>query len=253
MPRMPRKRSESDIYHVFVRGVGRQIIFDDDDDCEFFLALLQKKMEGLDGKVLAWCLMGNHFHILFKMDLSAVSEYMKRVEVAYARYFNDRHDRMGCLFQGRFGSEPIEDDAQLLAAVRYIHMNPQKAAIAPYLDYPWSSYTEYVTGAKLIDASLVLEMCQGEDGFKALHEQDSPPVPFMEESSDYGAPKPHRMSDREAVKYFEQRYGKGWHEGITAACKAERNAILRCAKDDGMTIPQLSRLTGLGRGTIQRA
>lgn len=253
MSRASRKQSESDFYHVFARGVGRQVIFDDDDDCEFFLDLLRKRLEEANGRILAWCLMENHFHILFQMNMCELSKYMKLVEVSYARYFNDRHDRVGCLFQGRFGSEPIEDDSQLLSVVRYIHMNPQKSAIASYADYPWSSYREYMDSAKLVDDSVVLNMCQGQNGFVALHKQDTPDEHFMEDSSDFGTPKLQRMSDREAAHHFERQYGKGWRECLVAASKVERNEMLRCAKADGMTVSQLSRLTGLGRGIIQRA
>ena len=99
MTRKPRKQSPANIYHVTNRGVSRQIIFEDDADRERFLVTLRRFMAEFDGELYAWCLMSNHFHLLFHMNLEDISLLMKKVGVSYAAYFNRKYDRVGTLFE----------------------------------------------------------------------------------------------------------------------------------------------------------
>lgn len=253
MPRSPRKLSESDLYHVFARGVGRQTIFEDADDNLRFLSILRDYAGETSGSLLAWCLMGNHFHLLVRMEMSELSGFMKRLEVAYALYFNTRYDRPGCLFQGRFGSEPIADEAQLLAAARYIHLNPQKAGIARFNDYKWSSFDEYVAEPDICDTGFVLDIAGGLEAFLRLHESDGSDGNFMEDSTTEGRARSLRASDAEVRKMLEGLIGEDWRTALPAADKARRNDVLSQLKANGASVRQLSRITGIGRGIVQRA
>lgn len=123
--------------------------------------------------LFAYCLMGNHFHLLVKMDLESLSEAMRRLEISYAQYSNEKYEREGALFQGRFGSEPISSDEQLLAAVRYLHCNPAKAGISSFDTFEWSSYREYAKDTDIVDTSLVLEMLGGVSQLKKFHNRES--------------------------------------------------------------------------------
>ena len=145
MARMARAIGESGFYHVVMRGVGKQVLFEDGQDRDGFLRRLRETCGELGVKIVAWCLMSNHVHLLLRGDMDAISRAMRRVESAYASRFNARHGRTGTLFQGRFTSVPVESDEQLCAAVRYIHLNPVKAGEP--IDGPWSSYAEYAAGA----------------------------------------------------------------------------------------------------------
>lgn len=100
MSRTPRKLSEGNVYHIFARGVGRLQILEDDEDNAFFLGLLGRFTFSGDCDLLAYCLMGNHFHLLVKMEMRRLSEEMKRLEVSYAQHFNEKYERTGTLFQG---------------------------------------------------------------------------------------------------------------------------------------------------------
>ena len=171
MPRTIRKQCEAEIYHVIVRGVGRQIIFEDDVDRIFFLELMQAKSKELDIKIFAWCLMENHVHLLLQGHLSDISVFMNRVESQYAQRFNKRHDRVGTLYQGRFKCVPVEDDVQLMATVRYIHQNP--IAAGGSLSNRWSSYREYLGYGGICDTRFVLGFFNGVDAFKAFHREAS--------------------------------------------------------------------------------
>ncbi len=158
MPRIQRIRSCTGIYHVMVRGNERKDIFNNNDDKEKFRKILIKTKKKTKLELYSYCLMNNHFHIVIREREESISSIMKRLNVSYAYYFNKRYDRVGHVFQGRYKSEPIEDDRYLISAVRYVHNNPVKAEIVnnPY-DYKWSSYREYfdVKGG-IIDRGLVL-------------------------------------------------------------------------------------------------
>ena len=168
--------SEGDAYHIMVRGVGRQIIFEDDCDRQRFCDLLSSSVEqtrgdGIEVSLLAWCLMQNHVHLLFRADLLSLSPLLRATLSQYARYFNYRHDRVGTLFQGRFKSVPIKDDAQLLTVLRYIHHNPLE--IGRPIQYRWSSYREYLRGRGMADVEFCLDVMGGLEQFRRFHEPDA--------------------------------------------------------------------------------
>ena len=97
----------------------------------------------------AYCLMDNHVHLLLQEQEETLGEIMKRVGVSYAYWFNRKYERVGHLFQGRFRSETVEDDAYFLTVLRYIHQHPVQAKlVARCSDYPWSSYAAYANEAR---------------------------------------------------------------------------------------------------------
>ena len=141
MPRAPRKQSESGFYHIYSRGSGRQIIYEDADDRFEFLRCLSTALGRSDAVLYAYCLMGNHYHMVVKSNFEALSDFAHDLNCPYANYFNKRHVRTGHLFEGRFSSQPIAGDEHFLTAVRYVHRNPVEANIAPTCEYDWSSFS----------------------------------------------------------------------------------------------------------------
>lgn len=153
MPRQSRTSSATGIYHVMMRGVNRQNIFDDDDDYRLFLGILGDLpfQYDDDGRILpqhtcciyAWCLMTNHFHLLIREQDWTISEIVKSLASSYVFYYNKKNGRIGPLFQERFKSEPCNDMAYFVTLLRYIHQNPVKAGIVTNAaDYPWSSWSQ---------------------------------------------------------------------------------------------------------------
>ncbi len=128
-------------YHVVARGNARQDIFLDDGDRRRFLATLRMIVERLNLLVHAYCLMRNHYHLLLETPDGNLSLALRQLNGVYAQGFNRRHERVGHLFQGRFGSSLVERDTYLLEASRYIVLNPVRAEIvACPSDWEWSSY-----------------------------------------------------------------------------------------------------------------
>ena len=163
--RVARRESESGYYHVVARGNGKQIIFESDDDRATFVRMLEESASAADVGIIAWCLMGNHVHLVLEDAGSRMSDAMRTLLARYARYFNERTGHVGHVFQERFFSEPIEGDSYLLAAVRYVHLNPERAGVCSAGEYRWSSYGEYVGVPVITDTSIVLDMVGGPEGF----------------------------------------------------------------------------------------
>ncbi len=145
MARVARRDAPGAIHHVLLRGIeGRRIFLDDDDRGDFLDRLARQIAEGR-GSCFAWTLMPNHVHLLLRTGERPLSEAMRRLNTGYARAFNLRNQRRGYLFQGRFRSILVEDDAHLRVVLRYIHLNPVRGRLVPSLDalarYPWTGHS----------------------------------------------------------------------------------------------------------------
>lgn len=246
--RAPRKDSESGIYHAISKGTGGQIIFEDDEDRETFLALLKAGLKRTSGTLLAWCLMDNHVHLLLSMPKDDLSNCMRRVLSAYAQGFNRKHRRSGYLFQDRFMSEPVEDDEYLLTAIRYIHQNPVRAKMAQTCEYRWSSYGEYCGTPWISSTDMVMDLFDGLEQFVSFH------LIYDESDEILDVMNPRRrMTDDEALELALDLIGNSGLGAIKALPRDERDVLLRKLKGHGCTVRQIQRLTGVSLGSISKA
>lgn len=158
MPRSARKKSASGIYHVMLRGINRQPIFIDDHDNRKFIECLRKTKVSAPFELYAYCLMGNHVHLLIKETAEDIGQTIKRLLCSYVFWYNKKYARSGHLFQDRYRSEPVDTEAYLFTALKYIHQNPIKAEICTDISkYSYSSYNEYVYGSYIIDRDFILD------------------------------------------------------------------------------------------------
>jgi putative transposase len=133
------------LYHVTSRGNARQRVFRDDKDREMFLATLAWVVERFGWRCHAYCLMGNHVHLLIETPLPNLSRGMRQLNGVYTQRFNRRHRKVGHLFQGRFKAILVEKEGYLLELARYIVLNPVRAKMVKTPErYPWSSYRAMV-------------------------------------------------------------------------------------------------------------
>ncbi len=149
------------LYHVTDRGIEKKDIFRMISDKQAVLKRMIAASEKYGFVFYAYCIMDNHYHLLFKTPFGNLSRGMQNLKSTYAQWYNERHDRCGPLFQGRFKAYLIEEERYLLAAARYIVLNPVKAGIVRSASaYTWSSYG-YMMGKKgcpgFLDAGHVLE------------------------------------------------------------------------------------------------
>jgi putative transposase len=147
MARPLRIDQKDTFYHVLNRGNERRAIFRDERDREGFLTRLGRCAERFSLDVYAYVLMGNHYHLLVRTREANLSAAIQWLGVSYSTWHNARHRRSGHLFQGRFKSFLIAEDAYLYRLLLYIHRNPLRAKFVPRLaDYPWSSYRALAYG-----------------------------------------------------------------------------------------------------------
>ena len=129
------------MYHLTARGNGGSAIFVDDFDRLYLLDLLVRVVRGLHWSCFAYCLMGNHYHLLVQTAEPNLSNGMHLLQTSYVRRFNRRHDRQGHLFGRRFHDQPISRDEHLVAAAVYTVLNPVRAGIVERPEeWRWSSY-----------------------------------------------------------------------------------------------------------------
>ena len=123
------------IYHVTSRGDRREPIYEDDVDRLEWLSILAQVCERYHWRVHAYCLMGNHYHILLETADGNLSKGMRQLNGVYTQYFNRRHNRVGHVYQGRFKAILVEKDAYLLELSRYVVLNPIRAGMVKSFGY----------------------------------------------------------------------------------------------------------------------
>ncbi len=154
---------EGTIYHVTTRGNRKEDIFNDKSDYKVYLVMIEENLKyysQFNYKLLEYCLMKNHVHLLIKTDTCPLSDFMRRLNSKYTLYYNKKYNYVGHLFQGRYYSQIIENNAQLLEVSRYIHLNPVRSKICNNpKDYIWSSYHNYIINkeSKLISTEVILD------------------------------------------------------------------------------------------------
>jgi len=158
------------IYHVMNRGDRREAIFHDDRDRELFLTTLAEACVKADWQVHAYCLMGNHFHLVVETPLGNLVAGMKWFLGTYTARFNRRHKLFGHLFSGRYKSLVVDaaSPGYLRTVCEYAHLNPVRAKLVrpkePLRSYRWSSYPAYLERPGRRPAWLRVERVLGEMG-----------------------------------------------------------------------------------------
>ncbi len=142
MGRLPRAIDDGLVYHALNRGNNRADVFQDDDDRVAFLEALGKTKERYPFRLLGYCLMTDHFHLLLRPESGqSISRILQSLTVAHTWRYHKRHQGSGHVWQGRFKSPVVQDDEHLLMVLRYIERNPLRAKlITDPAEYPWSSF-----------------------------------------------------------------------------------------------------------------
>jgi REP element-mobilizing transposase RayT len=138
------------VHHVYARGIEKRDIYIDDLDRDEFLGRVGINLSKWNVRCCAWALMPNHFHFLLQSVKGCLPSFMHCLLTGYSKYFNDRHKRVGHLFQNRYKSPIVREDGYFREVVRYIHLNPLRSGIVPSVDaleaYPWTGHKRIVHG-----------------------------------------------------------------------------------------------------------
>lgn len=246
MPRKTREKSSTGIYHIMVRGINQQNIFEDDEDYEKMKQIIKEVKTISNFQIYAYILMGNHYHILIKVGGEETEQIFRRIGSRYVYWFNAKYKRSGHLFQDRYRSEPIESDEYLLSVLRYIHQNPVKSGICKKaIEYKWGSYKEYIKKQELIDPGFIFELLD-KNRFKEYHKTETP-----EKIMDIGNPV-YRLSEKEAKGIIEKISNCNDAAEFQKLSITEQKQHIKKFKQSGISIRQINKLTGISRGIVER-
>ena len=245
-------RTVTGFYHVCARGTGKQLIFEGDEDRWAFLELMRDCRCDAQVTIVAWCLMSDYVDLVLLDYEDEMSAAMQRLLLTYARRFNKRTGRAGCLFRERFERRSLDTDWQVMEAIRSVHACPQEAGISLIERYPWSSFVEYLRAYDndmtrgFSDPSCALELFGSAKAFIAysLSTPDGcePAMPNLEETE----------WERRA---FAEKLAKGLGvplQGLKAAPRAQRDIVIVGLHDAGFTVRQIEQYTGIGKSTVSR-
>ncbi len=195
-------------------------------------------------------MMSNHVHLLIRERKESIGDSIKRIGVAYARYYNKKYDRSGHLFQDRFLSEPVNNIEYFMTLMRYIHQNPVKAGLVKEVkDFPWSSWSEYEGKCSLIcDTSPVIRRLDR----KNLYEFVTMPV-NDDNILDIDYRDGGILTDEDVRSRLAELSGITIPTEVQNLNKEKRNRLLKLLCEYGANIRQISQITGVSYGVIYRA
>lgn len=246
MPRCARRKSETGVYHIMIRGINKEKIFIDDEDCRRFLKILKDCKEISKFKLYAYCLMGNHVHLLLQEGDENIDLIVKRIGSRYVYWFNTKYQRIGHLFQDRYKSEPVDNDEYFLSALRYIHCNPVKAKIVSGCEeYRYSSYNEYFGASSLVDCESILEEFDI-DRFVEFHKQYDDVVHI-----EYKEIENKRTTDEEAERLIKILSNCDSIEEFQGLSHEKQSKLVVRFKKSGISVRQIMLFTGLGQYTVR--
>jgi REP element-mobilizing transposase RayT len=280
------------VYHVTSRGDRREPIYRDDDDRLAQLDVIAHAMDRFDAQVLAYCQMGNHYHLVLHTRQANLSRLMRHVNGVYTQAFNRRHDLVGHLLQGRFKAILVDRDAYLLALCRYVERNPVAAGLVRTpQDWPWSSCrahlglegtppwldTEGLHGyllarapitaadrrrAARLYADVVEQPAQDDDAaFWANHLRQQiflGDEAFAQRMQAKAAPSQRSARDvpraqrRSVVADSPAARKRAWKQFLAGADGDRSAALLAAYRDGGMTMTALATLAGVSVSRVSR-
>ncbi|MDO4608288.1 MAG: transposase [Clostridia bacterium] len=229
-----------------LRGINRQDIFIDEQDKEKFLQTLKHYKDISGYKIFAYCIMSNHLHLLIKPEKEKLDLILKRIAGSYVYWYNWKYKRTGHLFQDRFKSEPVDSNEYFLTVLRYIHQNPIKSGLCKHIaDYKYSSYNYYLKDNSFVDCDLCFEIID-KSQFVQFHNENNSDLCLDIEENNF------RLTDEEAADILQKISGcKNVVEFQKLDVKM-RDKYLKLCRQKGISIRQLSRLTGVSFNIIRK-
>lgn len=206
MPRKSRYSLPGNFFHIMVQGINRESIFKEDKYKEKYIKILSEQIKKFNVKIISYCVMGNHAHMLFYVnDIQEMIKFMQKVNTIYAIFYNKTNNRVGFVFRDRYKTQSIKNQKHLFACIAYIHKNPLKAGMVNKIDeYQYSSYNQFINYKKdnLISNEIIKSIFEikdikkFEDLFYAIHKLD-----FDEEFID----EKQEENYKEIINYYKNK------------------------------------------------
>lgn len=266
------------VYHVTSRGNARADIFEDDNDRALFLKILGQVVRRFNWLCHAYCLMGNHYHLLIETPEGNLSAGMRQLNGVYTQAFNRAHGRDGHVFKGRFKAVLVEKESHLLELCRYVVLNPVRAKMAERPErYPWSSYLstlgkaakpEFLTTSWLL-GNFSISLPEARLRYRKFVEDgmETPDTPWEKLTGQvllgteaFAQQAKELLGGREDIPEIsrKQRHvGRPPLDGLfppgTTIPRQERNRLIRLAHlEHGYTLKEISKALGVHYTTVSK-
>jgi len=238
-------------HHVINRGVDRGDVYRSDEDKEKFLSILCKACHDYKVNVHDYCLMDNHYHLLVETTSDNLSLFMRQLNSNYAIYFNKRHHRTGHLWQGRYQSWYIIDQAYLYSLFRYIEHNPIEAKISSEVgEYPYTLLATLLTPAQQIIPCAKHSRLLAEYDNEGMHELLGRALSTEEAAALHEEQK--RKVIIEEHEYRQERATPLKIHFKQSGTLEERNQSIMTALADGYKQAEIARYLGLSPTAIAK-
>ncbi|HES59438.1 MAG: transposase [Campylobacterales bacterium] len=249
MPRKPRIEIPG-YYHIINRGVEQRVVFKESEDYEYFIELLCLQAKNYSITIHNYCLMSNHYHLLVEIKHENLSKFMRQINSNYAVYFNKKYHRSGHLWQGRFKSWYVTDEAYLYTLILYIEQNPIKANIVQRVEaYPYSSAHLFLqphqNNGCLRDAWVTQHYRSDIEAIKA----------FLDSKVDTGQLyELKKASSLVESPNTDKKPNEGKLKKILSKAKdtKERNSLILKAYQEGYSQHMMAKVLELNQATVQR-
>ena len=247
MPRKPRIELAGK-YHVINRGVAQMQVFEEPDDYEHFEELMCLYAKSFGITIHNYCLMSNHYHLLIEITQPNLSKFMRQLNMNYAIYFNKKYNRAGHLWQGRFKSWYVTDEAYLYTLMRYIEQNPFKAGMVKDIaHYPYSSYhyfLDYNTMPECLKDSWVAQNHKGDkEAIEALLTKPVDTTQLQELKTASSLVEAPNSDNKPNMQKLQKMF-----ENITD--KKKRNTQILKAIKQGYSQHSIAKVLGMAQSTI---
>jgi len=249
MPRKPRLEIPG-YYHIINRGVEKRKVFLEKADYEQFEELMCHYAGEHGITIHNYCLMSNHYHLLLEISEENLSHFMRQLNMNYAIYFNKKYERVGHLWQGRFKSWYVPNEAYLYTLMRYIEQNPLTAGMVKELgNYPYSSYRHFFEASPMshcLKESWVVKRYRGDaEAIRAFFEYPVDPSDLREMREASSLIEASNQEKKPDIKRLEEELTKA--EGTK-----ERNQCILEAYESGYSQHLIAKVLGLNQSTVQR-
>ncbi|PHS58163.1 MAG: hypothetical protein COB17_03995 [Sulfurimonas sp.] len=235
--------TEPGIYHIINRGVARRDIYLEAQDYEYFLDLMLKLTQDYEITIHTFCLMTNHYHLLIETKQHNLSKVIQFLNDKYAKYFNKKYTRTGHLFQGRYKSYPLFDDAHFWIVVKYIERNPIKASMVQEVElYKYQSYFQWKYKSdyyKLLKSSMIFDMTLNEYSEYVCCDMDIDAIDTV-----YDSPKLMIIDGN--IKVLTKRLKTFFEQDIDI----KRNKNVKLAYEYGYTKTEIANFLNLSFNTV---
>ena len=232
-----------------LRGINRQVIFEDDGDRRFFLKTVKHCKEVSGFRLYAFCLMSNHVHLLMETGEEPLETVFKRIGSGYVKWFNQKYQRTGHLFQDRFRSENVETERYFQTVLRYILQNPMKAGMefSPG-HYRWSSYRAYEQDrGTLTDREYAKGVFGGQENLIAFCNEENDDAAMEEDDFSW------RISDEEAIGIMSRISKCGSVSEFQQLSRELKKFYIREMYLERLSARQITRVTGVSEKTVRKA